>query len=53
MSSTILLTSSEMRVDAHVSCGSTQTLSFTIGNVLLRLRVAILLCHTKIDDMNN
>ena len=50
---TEMLTSSEMRVDAHVARGSTQTLPFTIGDVLFGLWVTILFCHTKIDDMDN
>lgn len=42
-----------MSIDAHVPSSATQTLAFAIGYVLLGLRVAILLCHTKIDHMDN
>lgn len=46
------LTSTQMRVYAHVSRGTTQTLALAVGNVLLRLGIPILLGHTKIDYVN-
>lgn len=42
-----------MRVDAHVTGSSTKRLAFSVGDVLLRLGVPILLGHAKIDDMND
>lgn len=41
-----------MGVDAHVTSSSRQGLSLSIRNVLLRLRVSVLLSHTKIDDVD-
>ena len=40
-----------MGVYAHVSCSPTQTLAFAIRDVLLRLWIPVLLCHTKVDNM--
>src|SRR5882762_7226145 len=42
-----------MSVDTHVSSRSTQTLSFSIWNVLFRLGITILLRHTEIDNVDN
>ena len=42
-----------MRVDTHVTCGATERLAFSIRNVLLGLGIPVLLCHTKIDDMDD
>ena len=46
-------TSPEVGVDAHVACSPTKTLAFPVGNVLLRLGVAVLLRHAKINDMHH
>ena len=40
-----------MGVYAHVSGGPTQTLAFAIRDVLLRLWIAVLFGHTKVDNM--
>ena len=42
-----------MSVDTHIPSGSTQALSFSVWDVLLRLWVAVLLRHTKIDDVDD
>lgn len=42
-----------MRVDAHVPRRSTQALPLSVGDVLLRLGVAVLLGHPKVDDVHN
>lgn len=42
-----------MRVDTHVSCSTREGLSLPIRNVLFRLGITILLCHAKINDMDN
>lgn len=42
-----------MGVDTHVSRSSGEGLALPVGNVLLRLRVTVLLRHTKIDDMDD
>ena len=47
------LTASQMRVDAHVPRRPAQALSFPIRNVLLRLRVAVLLRHAEVDDVDH
>ena len=47
------LLSSKVCVDTHVSGCTGQRLSFPIWNMLLRLRLSILFCHAKIDDMND
>lgn len=47
------LLTTQMRVDTHVTSCSGQALAFPIGDVLLRLRVAVLLGHTEINDMND
>ena len=41
-----------MSVDAHVPSRPAQTLPFPVRDVLLRLRVSILLCHTEVDDVD-
>lgn len=41
-----------MRVDTHVASRPAQRLALAIGDVLLRLRITILLGHTKVDDMD-
>jgi hypothetical protein len=45
-------TTAEMGVDAHVSSSSTETLTLTVWDVLLRLGISVLLCHAEIDDMD-
>jgi hypothetical protein len=42
-----------MGVYAHVSRSPTQTLAFTIRDVLLRLWITVLLGHTKVDNVYN
>ena len=41
-----------MRVDTHVTRRSTETFPFTVGYMLLCLRIPVLLCHAKIYDVN-
>lgn len=48
-----LQTSSQMRVDAHVTGRTAQTLPLPVRNVLLRLRVSVLLGHAEVDDVDN
>lgn len=45
-------TAPEMCVDAHITRSPAQTLSFSIGNMLFRLGVTILLRHTKVDNID-
>lgn len=47
------LTSTQMGVDTHVPCRTTQALPFAVRDVLLGLGVPILLCHPKIDDVDD
>lgn len=47
------LFATEMRVDTHVTGGTRQRLAFSVGNVLLRLGITVLLCHTKVDDVDD
>lgn len=42
-----------MGVDAHVTGCSRQGLALAVGNVLLGLRIAVLLSHAEIDDMDD
>lgn len=42
-----------MRVDAHIPRRSAQTLPLSIRYMLLRFRIPVLLCHAKVDDVNN
>jgi hypothetical protein len=42
-----------MGVDTHVTSGTGERLAFPVGNVLLGLRVTVLLCHTKVDDVDD
>jgi hypothetical protein len=46
-------TSPKMGVDAHIPSGSTETLPFTIRDVLFGLGITVLLGHTKINDMHD
>lgn len=41
-----------MRVDRRIPCGTCQVLVFTIWNVEVSLRVAILLCETEINNVD-
>ena len=41
-----------MCVYTHVACRPTQTLPFTVRNVLSGLGIAVLLRHAKIDDVD-
>ena len=41
-----------MGIDAHVPRGPTEALPLTIGYMLLRLRIPILLRHPKIHNMD-
>ena len=47
------LFSAKMGIDTHVAGSSREGLSLPIRNVLLGFRVAILFCHTEVDDVNN
>ena len=40
-----------MRIDTHVSGSARQWFPFPVGNVLLRLRVSILLCHAEVHHV--
>jgi hypothetical protein len=42
-----------MGVDAHVTSGTRQRLALPVGDVLLRLGVAVLLRHTKVDNVDD
>lgn len=46
-------TASQMSVDAHVPSRAAQTLPFPVRYMLLRLGVAVLLRHTKVDDVDH
>ena len=46
-------TASQVSVDAHVASGATQTLLFPVGDVLFGFRIPVLLCHAKVDDMDD
>ena len=47
------LLAAEVGVDAHVPGGSGQRLPLAVGDVLLRLGVAVLLGHSKVDDVDD
>lgn len=42
-----------MRVDTHVPCRARERLSLSVGDVLLRFRIPILLGHSEIDDVDH
>lgn len=42
-----------MCVDAHVTCGPRQRLALSVGDVLFRLWVPVLLRHAEVDDMDD
>ena len=42
-----------MRVDTHVTRSSRERLAFPVGDVLLRLGVAVLLGHAEVDNVDN
>lgn len=46
------LTFSQVCVDAHVACCSSQTLVLPVWDVFFGLRVYVLFGQTKIDDVN-
>jgi len=46
-------TASQVSVDAHIASGATQTLLFSIGDMLLGFRISVLLCHAKVNDMDD
>ena len=46
-------TSPQVRVDAHVTRSTTQTLALPVWYMLLRLRIAVLLSHTEVNDMDD
>lgn len=41
-----------MGVDAHIARSAAEALTLAIGNVLLGSGVTVLLCHAKIDHVN-
>lgn len=47
-----LLTFPQVRVDAHVSGGSSQTLVFSVRDVFFGLRVDVFFRQAKVDDVN-
>lgn len=47
------LLTTQMRVNTHVSGSSRQRLSLAVGDMLLRLGIAVLLRHSKIHNMDN
>ena len=47
------LLASKMSIDTHVTSCTRQGLALPVGNVLLGLGIAILLCHTEIDDVDH
>ena len=47
-----LLTNSQMSVDGCITGSSRQVLVFTIWDVKVRLRVAVFLGQTKVDDID-
>lgn len=42
-----------MCVDTHVTSGTGKRFALAIGDVLLRLGVSVLLCHTEINNMDD
>ena len=46
-------TSTQVRINTHVTSSTTQTFSFSVGNMLLRFWVTVLLGHTKIHKVNH
>jgi len=47
------LFATQVGVDGHVTGGSAERLALTVGNVLLRLWVTVLLGHAEVDDVDN
>ena len=47
------LFATQMSVDRHVTGGSAERLALTVGDVLLRLWVTVLLGHAEVDDVDN
>ena len=46
-------TSPQVRVDAHISRRSTQTLALAVRYVLLRLGIAIVLGNSEVHDVDH
>mmetsp|Transcript_122964 Transcript_122964/g.226495 ORF Transcript_122964/g.226495 Transcript_122964/m.226495 type:complete len:229 (-) Transcript_122964:394-1080(-) len=49
---TSTLLNTEMCVYASISCCACEILALSVGDVLLRLRVAVLLCQPKVNDVH-
>lgn len=47
------LFATQMGVDGHVTGGSAERLALTVGDMLLRLWVTVLLGHAEVDDVDN
>ncbi len=47
------LTFAKMCIDAHISGCASQTLVFTVLNVLARLSINVFLGETKVDDVDD
>ena len=47
------LFASKMGIDTHVSSRARERLPFSVGNVLLSLGITVLLCHTKVDNVDD
>jgi hypothetical protein len=47
------LLAAQVGVDTHVTGGTRKRLTFPVWNVLLRFGIAVLLGHTKVDDVDN
>lgn len=47
------LLTSQVGVDTHITGGTGERLALTVGDVLFRLRVSVLLGHAKVNDVNN
>lgn len=47
------LFATKVGVDTHVTGRTRQRLAFSVGNVLLRLGITVLLRHTKVDDVDD
>lgn len=47
------LFATKVGVDTHVTCRTRQRLAFSVGNVLLRLGITVLLRHAEVDDVDD
>lgn len=45
-------TSAQVGIDAHVTSGSAERFALAVRYMLLGFGVAVLLCHTKVDDVD-